>query len=262
MKKITIIVLATLALAAIFNSCKKDEQSIETPILVLSNSNTNLTALYPGFESLQFDVQVAPEDVVDGKITLKFTTDADPTGIEIVATTTAGEYVDGKIKYQFARATGIIYVGNHTDAAAKRIKVDPTGDELVVTAGNNVITETYPVICSETLKYSYWSYDNSASLFLFGYSYDGTESKQVELWSTRDNQHLVINGLWDDPSQYQGVPSFNNFKFNFKYRDGFSILADNFVGIYPEGDTLFIKYNNKTYWQLYKNSSTGLLTEM
>ncbi len=262
MKKITFIILATLVLAAIFSSCKKEEQSIETPILELSNSNTSLTALYPGFESLQYDLQVAPEDVVDGKITIKFTTDADPTGFEIVATTTAGEYVEGKIKYQYARATGLVYVGNHTDADAKRIKVDATGDELVVTAGTNVIEKTYPVICTETLKYSYWSSSSTATLFVYGYSYNGSESKQVELWSTRDDQHLIINGVWDDPTLYQGLPSFNNFKFNFSYNDGFSILADNFVGIYPEGDTLFIKYNNKTYWQLYNSSSNGLLREL
>ncbi|MDD3859949.1 MAG: hypothetical protein PHW83_07110 [Bacteroidales bacterium] len=262
MKKITTLFLLTVAIAAIFSSCKKDEQSIETPILVLTNSNTNLTSLYPGFESLQYDLQVAPEDAVDGKITIKITTDADPTGFELELTTSAGEYVEGKVKYQYARATGIVYVGNHTNAEAKRIKVDPTGDEIVITAGNNVIIESYPVICTESLKFTFWSTDNTATIFLYGYSYDGSESKQIEVWSTRDDQHVNIDGIWDNPSLYQGLPSFNNYKFNIDFNNGFSYPADTLVGIYPEGDTLFIKYNNKTYWNLYNSSSAGLLEEL
>lgn len=262
MKKITTLFLLTVAIAAIFSSCKKDEQSIETPILVLTNSNTNLTSLYPGFESLQYDLQVAPEDAVDGKITIKITTDADPTGFELELTTSAGEYVEGKVKYQYARATGIVYAGNHTNADAKRIKVNEAGDEIVIVAGNNIITKSFPVICSETLKYTYWNSSSSATIFLYGYSYDGTASKQIELWSTRDNQHVNIDGKWNDPTQYQGLPSFNNYNFEVNFINGFSHPADTVIGIYPEGDTVYIKYNNKTYWQLYNSSSNGLMKEL
>jgi hypothetical protein len=262
MKRITSILMATLVLVAIFSSCKKEEQSIETPILELSNSNTSLTALYPGFEGLQYDIQVAPEDVIDGKITINITTDADPTGFELELTTTSGEYVDGKIKYQYSRAFGEIKIGNHTDATAKRIKVDPSGDEVVITVGNNIITKSYPVVCSETIKYAFWNSSNSATIFIYGYSYDGSESKQIEVWSTRDDQHLTLNGTWDDPSQYQGLPSFNNFNFDFEYNNGVTIPSENLVGVYPEGDTLFVKYNNKTYWNVYNGSSNGPLKEM
>lgn len=262
MKKLTFFILVTLALSAIFSSCKKDEQSIETPILVLSNSNTALTALYPGFESLQYDLQVAPEDVVDGKITLKITTNADTIGFEFEVNTTAGNYTEGKIRYLYARATGLVKVGNHSDSTNKMIKVNPTGDELVIEAGNNIIVKSYPVICNEILKYSYWSSSSTASIFLYGYSYLGTETKQIEVWSTRDNQHVNVDGRWDNPSLYQGLPAFNNFNFRLSFNDGFSYPADTLVGIYPEGDTLFIKYNTKTYWQLYNSSSTGLLNEI
>lgn len=262
MKKTTIIVSAALMLAAAFSSCKKEEQSIEKPILNLNNNNEKLSALYPGFESLHYDLQLAPEDVIDGKISLKITTDADPTGFEIEATTVAADYVDGKIRYQYVRATGVLYAGNHTNADAKRIKVNEAGDEIVIVAGNNIITKSFPVICSETLKYTYWNSSSSATIFLYGYSYDGTASKQIELWSTRDNQHVNIDGKWNDPTQYQGLPSFNNYNFEVNFINGFSHPADTVIGIYPEGDTVYIKYNNKTYWQLYNSSSNGLMKEL
>ena len=262
MKKTTIIVSTALLLMAVFSSCKKDEQSIDKPILVLEQGSTSLSALRPGFDQLNYDLQVAPEDVNNGKVTIKVTSDADPLGFSFEASTTASSYVEGKIKFLLERATGIVYAGNHTDATAKRIKVDPAGDEIEITIGNNVISKTFPYVAGETLKYTFWSYDRSATVFLYNYIYDGTEAKQIEIWSTRDDQHVNIDGKWDDPSLYQGLPSFNNYSFGVKFLDGFSYPADTVVGIYPEGDTVFIKYNNKTYWQVYNSSSNGPMMEL
>lgn len=261
MKK-TVFIICTIAFfALVLNSCKKEEQSIEEPTLELTNSTSSLTALYPGYEQLHYDFMVAPEDVTDGKITVKVTSDGDPIGFSFEVTTTASSYTEGKNRFLYQRATGIVYAANHTDADAKKIKVDPLGDDVVITIGNNVISNSLSFIGGETLKYTFWSTSSSATIFLYNYIYDGTENKQIEVWSTRDDQHVNIDGKWNDPSQYQGLPSFNNYSFDIDFNDGFSYPADTIVGVYPEGDTIYVKYNNKTYRQYYKSSSNGLMIE-
>jgi hypothetical protein len=94
------------------------------------------------------------------------------------------------------------------------------------------------------------------------FDFTKSESKQIDVWTTRDSQHVTLTGTWDDPTQYQGLPAFNNFTFSFTYNDGWSYPADKLVGIYPEGDTLFVSYGSKIYKTLYNANTNNSLTEL
>lgn len=262
MKKITFIIGVTIATAVIFSSCKKEEQSIEKAVLDVENNITGTNTLTTSYETMSFDGQVAPEDVTGGKITIKVTSNADPAGFEMQVSTTAGDYVEGKTRYLYERFTGLINAANHTDADAERIKVAPAGDVIKIVVGDNIIEKTINFDGAESLKYQFWNSSSSATIFLYGYTYSGSESKQIEVWTTRDSQHVTLTGIWDDPTQYQGLPAFNNFTFSFTYNDGWSYPADKLVGIYPEGDTLFVKYGAKTYRTVYNANTNNSLTEL
>jgi hypothetical protein len=67
---------------------------------------------------------------------------------------------------------------------------------------------------------------------------------------------------YDDPTQYQGLPSFNNYKKNIEFVDSWSNYDNQILGVYPEGDTIFVKYNNKTYYSIYPTNTFEALPEL
>lgn len=238
------------ALVLMFSSCKKEEMSLLNPELSLSGDDTKLTIVE---KQLSINGKIAPEDAVDGKITLKITSQADPTGFEISLDLSDGDFTDSGVKYLYKSFVSSVYASNHTSADSKMIKVAETGDIIKVTVGSDIISKTFQVDCSEVLSYSFMS--SEGIIFLYGYNYDGTENKTVEVWSSRDDQHIPLTGVWDDPSQYGALPSFTDYSFDVNYVDGWSSEENKQVGIYPEGDTLFVSYGDKIYYSVYNQSS-------
>jgi hypothetical protein len=257
MKVKNLIVLSFFSLIIVLSSCKKDEQSIENPELDLSNSSSHATALTTSHPGLSISCRLAPEDVTDMSVTVKITSNADPDGLEIVKNVASGSYSESGTKYLYVSFNETIYVANHTNTEKKKIKVSELGDTVKVIVGNNIIEKKLIFVATEQLSYTFFANDFAGSLTLHGYSYDGTENKQVEVWSTRDDQKVPIDGEYNDPSAYQALPNFNSFSFWIPYNNGWSYPADTLVGIYPisdldpDGDTIFIKYQNKTYFTPY-----------
>ena len=271
MKKFYFINLLVLSLLIGLSSCKKEEVSLEEPELSITNNSNRdwvpSNAVILGFNEMYISGKLAPEDVTNDEVIVKISSNADPEGFEITLPTTFSSQNEGKIKYLFHRFSGTVSAANHTDAEKKKIKVSEYGDTISITIGDDIITKTIAFYSDEKLTYTFYNFSFSAVVFLNGYYYEGTENKSIDVWSTRDNQVVIIEGEWVDPSIYQGLPAFSRYKFDILLNDGWSYPADNMVGIYPfseldpDGDTIFIKYNDKTYYTVYTETVTGPLQQ-
>lgn len=261
MKNVFRISVFFLAAVLMFSSCKKDEMSILNPELKLSGTDNTPFKLNYSEPQLNISGKIAPEDAVNNQITVKVTSKADPVGFELTYDLTDGDYVDGKTKYLYKSFSGTIYAANHTDVDSKYIKVGTDDAKITVTVGDNLASETYDILSDEIITISY----TLNFLQLYGYSFDGTENKQIEAWSTRDDQHIPLDLKYDDPAQYKVLPPFNTYEYNLKFNDSWSNMADSSIGVYlPEDkvDTLFLKYNGKTYYSIYGTDTHAPLLEL
>lgn len=131
---------SVLLLVVVFavSSCKKDEQSLKSPELLLEGNYDGMTSLNLAQKTLKISGKIAPESAVNNKISIKVTTNEDPVGFEFIADLTDGDVVDGKIKYLYKSFSTTISAANHTDAAAKYIKVASTTDNIKIVVGNGL----------------------------------------------------------------------------------------------------------------------------
>lgn len=257
MKLRNLIGLTIFSLIIVLGACKKEDESIKEPELELSNNYSEETRLTTSNPDLDITGRVAPEDVSNMEITIRITSNADPDGIEVIRNLQSGSYTEGKVRYNYLSFFDQIHVANHTDESKRRIKVSELGDTLRVIVGDNIIEKTYVFNADEQISYHYFANDFAGRVRLDGYTYDGTENKQIEVWSTRDSQKVPINGKYRNPEDYQGLWNFDSYGFWIPFNNGWSYPADTIVGIYPisdldpDGDTVFIKYNEVTYFTPY-----------
>ena len=252
-----------LAIVLTFSSCKKDEMSIENAELTLSGTEDTPFKLNYYQPDLDVSGKIAPEDAVNNQVTIKVTSIADPTGFELTLDLRDGDYVDGSVKYIFKSFYAAIFAANHTDADLKYIKVGETGGEITVTVGDNLVSRTYEVLGDDILSITY-ALGNFGYLQLHGYSFDGTENKQIFGWSNMDNQRIPLDLEFSDPTQYQGLPKFNLYEYNINYNIGsWSNLADSSIGVFDptiKADTIFLEYEGKTYFTVFKEETRAPLT--
>lgn len=265
MKNVFRISVFFLAAVLMFSSCKKDEMSILNPELTLSGTDNTPFKLNYSEPQLDISGKIAPEDAVNNQITVKVTSKADPVGFELTYDLTDGDYVDGKTKYLYKSFFGTIYAANHTDADKKYIKVGETDGEITVTVGDNLVTKTYAILNEDILSITY-DIGSFGYLQLYGYSFDGTENIQIEGWTGYDDTHITFDLEYIDPAQYQALPKFNIYEYQIKYNiDNWSSFADSSLGVYdPEiqTDTFFLKYDDKTYYSVFKTDTRAPLLEL
>jgi len=256
MKRLTITTLLTLTVVFLLSSCKKDELSIKNNELDLHSSKSGITVLNIQNNELQVQGKLKPEDAPNNTIDIQVTSNADPVGFTFTVTLTSGSYTEGKNKYLYKSFSGIVSAANYTDSERKRIKVSPSGDDIKVTVGNNLVSASFPIQCNEVVSMTYWPSGNESTLFIRGYEFDGSENKTILVWSSRDNSQISYSGTWDDPSQYQGPQNFSNFFFNINYVDGPSSSYPHAIGVNATGETtIYILYNQQAYSTKYKENT-------
>lgn len=239
---------ALILFVALFSitSCKKDEED-------LKNSEMDLTAKYDGVWTLnlyqnQLDIRgkIAPKDAPSSQIELRITSNADPVGFAFTANLTNSDFTEGKVKYLYKSLNTSVTGGNFTDAARKIIKVDSTGDHIEVTLGNNLINGNFPINCNDVIALTYWPYDHTATLFLYGHRFTGTEDKRVYVWTSRDSYPIEIPLHYDNPLQYAGLPNFNSFTTSLQFMDGPTAFP-NYIGVFFQNDLIFVDYEGVVY---------------
>lgn len=263
MKNVLKLSMLMLAIVLTFASCGKEkiDKNIPAPVLDLEVYSGDAEELNFNEAHLKISGQVAP-DFDGSEVTLKVITGEYPDGYELTASLSEEKtYEDGDYIYHYKSFATDFKIANHTDADLEYIKISPEDTQVEVIMGDNLAEETFPINNNEILEHTYWNI-NSSTLFLYGYSFDGSETKTIEAWTNRDDIPVTFNMEWSDPSVYNGLPPFNDYTVSIPFWDGWSSQDDLTLGIYyDDADTIFIKYDNKTYYSLHNVSTHEPLTE-
>lgn len=262
MKRKMILIGAVLAIGFAFASCgEKEEMGVEeNTVDVLIDNDENRSSLNLYDNEFSVDARLIP-DGLDSVVDVKITSNADPTGFTQSVNLTDGNYVDGKIKYLYKRFNKSFSVGLFTDAERKLIKVGADGDIVTINIGDGLHIEQIPFDSGTSVAISYWSqvYDNSieSTVFVYDYNFDGTQNPSIEVWTSYDDTKVTYNLEWNDPTQYNGLPEFNNYDIGVDFAIN-SATGSGKIGA-TEGCTVYIKYNNKIYTSVFKERTGNQL---
>lgn len=212
--------------------------------LSVSNNYYNLTELNLLNNQLVIEGMLDPGKFT-GEITLKITTKADPAGIEIKQTLNQDSYTSGSYEYMFNGFTENVQVCSFTNATQKQIKVSSGSDVITVKILNSDITSTYSVNTSEALDITYWSGNTTGTLWVYGYSYTGTENLEINVWSDIDANKIKIPGQYTNYTEKEPFPSY---QFDMKFITGVSDQNSKSIAVDQSKKTnLYFEYKGKTY---------------
>lgn len=263
MKNVIKFSVLMFAIVLTFSSCKKEliDKNISAPVLELECYSGDATELNFNEPHLRIDGQVAP-DFQGTEITLKVVTGEYPDGYEItVSLSEEKTYEEGDYRYHYKSFSADFKIANHTDDDLEYIKISADDTQVKVIMGDNLRVASFPINNDEILQLTYWNI-NSATLFLYGYEFDGSQAKSVEMWTSRDAEHITFDLEWNDPTQYQGLPAFNNYNVDVAFWDGLSSQDDLTLGIFYESDTIYVKYDGKTYYSIHDVTTHEPLLEL
>ncbi|MBN2663907.1 MAG: hypothetical protein JXR68_09690 [Bacteroidales bacterium] len=263
MKNLLKLSVVMFAIVLSFASCKKDKihEDISIPELYLEIYSGDAVELNFNETHLKVSGRLTP-DFEGDEIAIKVITGQYPDGYEII--TSVGPEVtreDGDYIYHYRTFATDFQIANHTNDTSDYIKISPNDTQVKIVLGDNLAEKTFPINNNQILKLTYWNI-NSSTLFLYGYEFDGTETKSIEAWTTRDDVPVTFNMEWSDPSVYNGLPPFNNYTVSIPFWDGWSSQDHLTLGIYYDNtDTIFIKYDGKTYFSVHNITTFEPLTE-
>lgn len=258
MKKIIFICAAFIVM---FSACKKEQVSLDEAEITLSGEKEVLTKLNLYNNEIDYDIML-PSDLDISEVELKITTEADPTGIVVVANLSKGSYKDGKKEVNYLRATGILQVGAFSDVDREMIKVKSTTDKVTVVVGDDIVSGSMDMDAKQVLSITNWPEITTdlvdATIFLYGYSFDGSENPKVIISSSHDSKKVEIMGDYNDPTQYNGMPAFNTYDFDISFQRNGNTSGQT-IGV-TDGCEIYIEYKNTIYVGIFnENTSLALL---
>lgn len=137
MKKFFKLSLILIGLSVVFSACKKDPVDLE-------NSYMDITEdCWVGDNYYQFTANLAPGTITEGeKVTVTYTSEADPVGItaELPYYNTTLDW--GNDVYNIQKVSGTFYAAAFSNEDDYRLKVNPAGDDITITIGDNLYQET------------------------------------------------------------------------------------------------------------------------
>lgn len=262
MNRKIILIGAVIAITVAFTACgEKEELSAEentVDVTIDNDENTSTLSLYDN--EFNIDARLIP-DGLDSVVDVKITSNADPVGFTTEVNLTDGSYTEGKISYLYKRFLKSFSVALFTDTDRRLIKVGETGDIVTIDIGDGLYTEQIPFDASTNVALTYWSqvYENaiSATCFIYDYAFDGSQNPSIEIWTSYDNTIVTYDLEWNDPTQYNGLPKFNNYDIGID----FSINGSTGNGEIGASDecTVYIKYNGVTYTSVFNNTTSDKL---
>jgi hypothetical protein len=258
MKNLIVVFSVVALFAMVFSGCKKEDVNLETPSITLDENND----FNDEFSSLNIDNNelsikaMLPPDLVGDSVDVKITTDSDTIGFTLRAKTTVREYTDGNENVLYKSIYETIYIAGFTDADRKYIKINSDSEEVHVSIQDNLVSDSYPVDGREAISVTFWPTWSECTVFLYGRDFEGNESKSIEVWTTSDDTHITINGVFNDPTSYNAPPAFNNYTFTLTFVEGSSNQSQGEIGA-ADGDVVYIKYNGVTYNIPFRTSSSN-----
>lgn len=262
MKRKLILLGIAITTTIVFSACgEKDEMSTEESIVdVVIDNDKNRSELNMYDNDFTVDARLVP-DGLDGMVDIKITSNADPVGFTLQANLDDGSYVEGKIKYLYKRFYKSFQVALFTDADREAIKVNGSGDIITINIADGLVVKTIPFNAITCVSHTYWSQMDanniSSTCFIYDYNFDGSQNPSIKVWTSYDDTKVDYNLEWNDPTQYNGLPAFNNYSIGIDFIIN-SATGNGKVGA-TANCTVYIEYNNKVYVSTFKESTSNIL---
>ncbi len=139
MKPVIKIFVLLFSVSILMSACKKDEKDLENSYISFISSENGLWAVD---NDLRYIANLKPGSISGAKATVTFTSQADPEGFSVEIGYYNTTIESGRDVYKVQQIDGRFKVGASTDADEMFLKVNPDGDVVTVTVGENVISKT------------------------------------------------------------------------------------------------------------------------
>jgi len=254
MKNLIKLSFSFIVFAVIFSSCKKDAVDLENSYMDIIVSEDGLWA---GDNNLRYVAYLEPGSISGETVTIKYSSEADPEGYSFEAAYYNTTLESGRDVYNIQKIDRYFEVATETIADDGILKVNPDGDNVTITIGNNIFSETVefekkhdPLLVADigTHGGDYMTGD-------IIYYNETAERPGIKLYSDSDDTkvHAVPDSdLWDN-GYYAADPSVNNYFGRTHYP--ITIVFDpaeapgfkNEVKINEESDIIYVDIEGKTY---------------
>lgn len=139
MKNLIKTIVVLFALSAILTACKKDAVDLKNSYMNIIVSENGLWAFD---NDIRYVANLKPGTLTGDKVTITYTSEADPQGISIESSYLNTELTSGRDVYNIQKIDRSFYVAVETNADKGRLKVNPDGDNVTITIGDNAFSET------------------------------------------------------------------------------------------------------------------------
>jgi len=141
MKHLIKVFIILFAAAAVLPACKKDAVDLENSYmdLILDDEDGVLTAVN---NEIRYVANLSPGSLSGDKVTVTYTSGADPEGYSKELNYWNNELTFGRDVYNVQQLDYNFYVAAETNIEKNRLKVNPDGDKVTITIGDNVFSET------------------------------------------------------------------------------------------------------------------------
>mgnify|MGYP001030496911 FL=1 len=133
-------VLVLLVSVTIFSSCKKDPIDLENSYMDIIYGSDE--GLWVGDNDLRYVANLAPETLSGETVTINYSSQADPDGITIESGYYNTTLDWGRDVYNIQKIDRSFETAAFTDEEKGFLKVNPAGDEITITIGDNKFVET------------------------------------------------------------------------------------------------------------------------
>ncbi len=140
MKHFTKTILVLLAIVAFLPSCKKDPVDLENSYMDIIMPSDN--GVWHPANDIRYVANLTPGTLTGDKVTVTYSSEADPEGFSVESSYWNNELTFGRDVYKVQQIDRNFYVAAETNAEEKRLKVNPDGDKVTITIGDNILTET------------------------------------------------------------------------------------------------------------------------
>lgn len=269
----TFIVL--FALAAVLPACKKDAVDLENSYMEIysDNDDGNITSVE---NELSYLVNLSPGTLSGGVVTVTYSSEADPEGFSIEAKYYDTEFEYGRDVYNVQQISYYnFYAAAETNADEKRLKVNPEGDKITITVGDNVLSETidfdnkyYPTMVAnfgQGLSIEVEGQDENESGLggeIMFYNETG-ERPDIVVYSESDPTRKTISpnaDLYDNGYQASDVETKEDFGRTYYslalvFEPQNPDIWPNDIIVNSESDIIYVEIDGKTFSVAYEGES-------
>lgn len=254
MKNYLKIGIVFLAVSTLFTACKKDSVDLEDSYMDLIVSEEGVWAAE---NEIRYVANLSPGSLSGDKVTVTYTSEADPEGFSVEAAYWNDELTFGRDVYKVQKIDRNFYASTQTNAEEERLKVNPDGDKITITIGDNVFSETVdfvkqydPLLVADITQgvsgglggdIQYYN-ENGERPAITAY----TDSNPTPVTLT-PNSDLGDDGYLESDLEILRDFGYTSYSISLIFRPDEASGWDYEVNANKESDVLYIEIGDKTY---------------